>query len=152
MSVIYHSPNQNNSKFHILSNLVQLFRDISKCKLTASVITGDFNVRSSSWWPEDITISEVTKLYLLISSNRFSQLMNQFIYIQTTSSSCIDLVFTDQPNLSVNSGVHVSLPPNHHHQIVHTKFNLNISYPLPQHHHHHTSILHGIKKDRFRKN
>ena len=49
--------------------------------------------------------------------------------MQTNSSSCIDLIFTHQPNLSVNSGVHASLHPNCHHQIVHTKFNLNISYP-----------------------
>ena len=51
--------------------------------------------------------------------------------MQTNSSSCIDLIFTHQPNLSVNSGVHASLHPNCHHQIVHTKFNLNISYPPP---------------------
>ena len=57
--------------------------------------------------------------------------INESTRIQTISSSCIDLVFTDQPNLSLNSGVHASLHPNCHHQIVHTKFNLNISYPLP---------------------
>ena len=31
----------------------------------------------------------------------------------------------------MNSGVHASLHTNCHHQIVHTSFNLNISYPLP---------------------
>ena len=45
--------------------------------------------------------------------------------------SCIDLIFTDQPNLSVNSGVHAVLRPNCHHQIVHSSFNLNILYPPP---------------------
>ena len=49
--------------------------------------------------------------------------------IQTSSSSCIDLIFTNQPNLSVNSGVHASLHPNCHHQIIHSSFNLDISYP-----------------------
>ena len=57
------------------------------------------------------------------------ELINEPTHIQTNSSSCIDLIFTDQPNLSLNSGVHASLHPNCHHQIVHTKFNLNISYP-----------------------
>ena len=52
-------------------------------------------------------------------------------HIQTNSSSCIDLIFTDQPNLSMNSGVHSSLRPNCHHQIVHSSFNLNIHYPPP---------------------
>ena len=47
------------------------------------------------------------------------------------SSSCIDLVLTDPPDLSVNSGVHSSLHPNCHHHIVHSRFNLNIYYPPP---------------------
>ena len=47
------------------------------------------------------------------------------------SSSCIDLIFTSQPNLVVESGVHPSLHPNCHHQIVFAKFNLMISYPPP---------------------
>ena len=44
---------------------------------------------------------------------------------------CIDLIFTDQPNLSVNSGIHASLHPNSHHQIVQSKFDLNIFYTPP---------------------
>ena len=61
--------------------------------------------------------------------------MNQ----DTKSSPCIDLIFTDQPNLSVNSGVHASLHSNCHHQIVHTSFNLNSSEPP------HTNVLYGIR-------
>ena len=132
LPVIYRSPSQNNPEFDsFLSNLEQLLRDISKCKPIVSVITGDFNARSLSRWSEDINTSEGTKLYLLTSSNGFSQLMNEPTHIQTNSSSCIDLIFTDQQNLSVNSGFHASLHPNCHHQIVHTKFNLNISYAPP---------------------
>ena len=47
------------------------------------------------------------------------------------SSSCIDLVFTSQPNLTVNSETHPSLHPNCHHQIIYAKFNFKIHYPLP---------------------
>ena len=123
VSVIYRSPSQNNSEFNsFLSNPEQLLRDISDSKPTVSVITGHFNGRSLSWWSEDINTSERTKLYSLTSSNRFSQLINEATHIQTNSSSCVDLVFTDQPNLSVNFGVHASFHPNCHHQIVHTKF------------------------------
>ena len=130
--IIYRSPSQNNSELDsFLSNLEQLLRDISKCKPTVFVIKGDFNARSSSWWSEDINTSEGTKLYLPTSSNGFSQLIKEPTHIQTNSSSCIDLVFIYQWNLSVNSGVHESLHPNCHHQIVHTKFNLIISYPPP---------------------
>ena len=87
---------------------------MSKCKPTVPVITGDFNARSSSWWSEDTNTSEETKLYSLTYLNGFSQLINELTHIQINSSSCIDLVFTDQPNLSLNSGVHASLHPNCH--------------------------------------
>ena len=62
-------------------------------------------------------------MYSLTFSNGFSQLINQRTHIETKSSSCIDLIFTAEPNLSVNSGVHSSLHKNCHHQIVHTSFN-----------------------------
>ena len=41
------------------------------------------------------------------------------------------MIFTSQPNLLVESGVHPSLHLNCHHQIVFAKFNLMISYPPP---------------------
>ena len=55
VSVIFCSPSQSNSKFDLfLSNFNKLLRDISKRKPSLSVITGEFNARSSSWWPKDI--------------------------------------------------------------------------------------------------
>ena len=130
VSVIYRSPSQN--EFNLFStHLENLFSDINNCKPFLSVVTGDFNARSSSWWPNDINTSEGTNLFSLASSNGFSQLINEPTHIQTSSSSCLDLIFTDQPNLSINSGVHPSLHSNCHHQIVHSSVNLNIHYPPP---------------------
>ena len=132
VSVIYRSPSQNNRELDsFLLNFEQLLSDISTRKPTMPIITGDFNARSSSWWSDDINTLEGTNLYSLTSSNGFFQLINEPTHVQSNSSSCIDLLFTDQPNLAVNSGVHASLHPNCHHQIVHTSFNLNISYPPP---------------------
>ena len=48
-----------------------------------------------------------------------------------TSFSCTDLTFTSLPNLIIGSGVHLSLYPNCHHQIVYAEFNLEITYPPP---------------------
>ena len=104
--------------------------DIKKTKPFFSVITGDFNARTSCWWSEDINASEGLKLLSLTSANGVYQLINEPTNLQTSNSSCIDLIFTDQPKLSVNSGVHGSLHPNYHHQIVHSSFNLNMSYLL----------------------
>ena len=120
VSVIYRSPSQNNSEFDLfLSNFEKLLSDINERKPFLSVITSDFNARSSSWWSKDIDTTKESNLFSLTSSNGFLQLTNEPTHIQTSSSSCIDLIFTNQPNLSVNSGVHASLHPNCHHQIIH---------------------------------
>ena len=132
VSVVYRSPSQNSNQFELfLSKLENLLSDINKRKPSLSVVTGDFNGRSSSWWSNDINTIEGSHLYSLTSSNGVSQLINKPTNIQTNSSSCIDLIFTNQPNLSVNSGVNSSLHPNCHHQIVHTSFYLDIYYPPP---------------------
>ena len=65
--------------------------------------------------------------------------MNTLHYYITThilenSSSFIDLTFTSQPNLSVESETQSSFHPNCHHQIIYVKFNLEILYPPPHTH------------------
>ena len=65
VSVIYRSPSQNNSDFDtFLLNFEQLLSDISTRKSTTSIITGDFNAISSSWWSDDINTSEGTYIRL----------------------------------------------------------------------------------------
>ena len=68
-----------------------------------------------------------------ISTSQFglSQIINEATHILEASSSCIDLIFTTQPNLMVESGVHSSLHANCHHQLVFAKFSLQIYYPPP---------------------
>ena len=120
VSVIYRSPSQNNSEIGtFLSSFEKLLSNINKRKLFWSVITGDFNTRSSSWWPKDIDTTEGSKFSSLTSSNGFPEIINETTHIQTSSSSCIDLIFTHQSNLSVDPGVHASLHPNFNYQIIH---------------------------------
>ena len=47
------------------------------------------------------------------------------------SKSCLDLVFTDQPNLFIESGVHSSLHEQFHHQIVYGKLSVSNLAPPP---------------------
>ena len=42
--------------------------------------------------------------------------------------SCIDLIFSSQPNLVMSSGINSSLYQNCHHQIIFSKFNLKVHY------------------------
>ena len=132
VSVIYRSSSQSNIEFDLfLANLEQLLCEINNRKPYLSIITGDFNARSSSWWSKDSNNPEGLKVFALTSANGFSQLNNEPTHFQGNSSSCIDLIFTNQGNLSVNSGVHTSLHPKCKHQIIHSSFNLNIYYPPP---------------------
>ena len=95
------------------------------------MILGDFSARSSDWWPNDIISPEGTNIISLISMYDFNQLISDPTHILPASSSCIDLIFTDQPNLVVDSGVHLSLHTNYHEQITLCNLNLMIVYPLP---------------------
>ena len=123
---MYRSPSQNKDAFDLfLSNLEIFLSEINKSKPSLSVVTCDFSARSFYWWCKDINTKEGLNLFLQMYSNGFSQLINEPTYIQT-SSPFIDLIFTDQPDLSMNAGVHSSLHSNCHHQIIHSGFNLNI--------------------------
>ena len=46
------------------------------------------------------------------------QIIKEDTHISNTLSSCIDLIFTSQPNLITGSGVHSSLHSNNHHQFL----------------------------------
>ena len=117
--VIYRSPSQNNEEFDtFLTNFQKLLNEINNLKPPLSIITGDFNARSSQLWSKDINTTEASKLFSGTSSNGFSELINEPTHIQTNSSFCIDLIFTDQSMLSVNSEVHTSLFQNCQHKIV----------------------------------
>ena len=61
----------------------------------------------------------------------FCAVINEWTHILEHSSSSIELVFTSQPNLSVESGTQSSLHANCHHQVTYGKFNLEIYYPPP---------------------
>ena len=58
-------------------------------------------------------------------------MINKPAHILESSSSCVDLKFTLQPNLITESGVHPFLHSNSHHQIIFAKFKLEIRYPPP---------------------
>ena len=94
-------------------------------------VFGDFDAKSNDWCKNDITSHEGPILDAVTSNYGLHQLIQEPTHILNLSSSCIDLVFTSQPNLVMESGVHSSLNTNCHHQVVFEKFNLSILYPPP---------------------
>ena len=59
------------------------------------------------------------------------QLIDEPTHIRKNSSSYIDLIFTNQPNLIVNRGTHPSLHENCQHQITFAKVRLRVEYSPP---------------------
>ena len=91
-------------------------------------VLGDFNPKSNNWCKNDTTSHEGSMIDAVTSNFRLRQLIQEPTH---TNSCTIDLVFTSQPNLVIESGVHLSLHPNCHHQVVFAKFNLSVLYPPP---------------------
>ena len=96
-----------------------------------TVVLGDFNAKSNNWCKADVTSLEGSKIDTITSSYALNQLIQEPTHILNSSSSYIDLMFTSPPNLDMESGIHLSLHSNCHHQIVFAKFNLSIFYPPP---------------------
>ena len=59
----------------------------------------------------------------------FHQLTSEPTYKLQNSLSCLDLIFTAQPSLVVDSGVNPTLHENCHHQKTYCKLSLKIEYP-----------------------
>ena len=130
--VFYSSPSQDNIEFkNFLSDFDDLLCKIVSSNCLFAIILGDFNARSLTWWKEDKTTTEGTHLETLTSLHNFDQLISEPTHKLSNSSSCIDFIFTCQPNLVGNCCTHSTLNTKCHHQITHCQLNLSIKYPPP---------------------
>ena len=126
----YRSPSQTQDEFEKLSENLELnLGTLSQKHSFLVVAIGDFNTKPKSWYINDITTSQGNVLENITSQFGLQQIIKEPTHILDNSSSCIDLIFTSQPNLTIESGVYPSLHPNCHHQVVYAKFNLKIYYP-----------------------
>ena len=98
--------------------------------LFLTVVLGDFNAKLNQV-KNDKTTYEGSKIDGIPSQFGLHQLINEPTHLARNTSSCIDLIFTSQPNLVMESGVHSSLLENCYHQITCAKFNLKIYDPPP---------------------
>ena len=95
------------------------------------MVLGYFNAKNRLRFDQDNASYEGSILNDLMAQYSLTQIIHEPTHILESSVSCIDLIFTSQENLVTNSGVHSSLHPNCHHQIVFSNFNLKIHYPPP---------------------
>ena len=102
---MYRSPNQSQDEFETLANKLELILDkIFETNPFLVIALREFNAKLSRCYKND-------KITNLTSHYGLKQIINEPTHIRNNSSSCIDLVFTSQPNLIMESGVHSSHSP-----------------------------------------
>ena len=92
------------------------------------VFTGDFNGHSQLWWQGGDSTPEGDRIEELTTSLGLSQLITEATKLEHSS---IDIIFTDQSNLVLESGTRISIDPFWHHQMTHCRFNFKIPPPPP---------------------
>ena len=90
------------------------------------VALGDFNAKTTNWYKSDRNSYEGLKIDTIASQFGLQQLINESTHQTANFSSCINLTFTSQPNLVMESGVHSSPHPDYHHQIIFAKIIHNL--------------------------
>ena len=88
--------------------------------------------RSCNWCSHDKTSFEDSYQPMYNFPIWITSVVNEPTYLLQNCSSRIDLILTSHRNIVVESGVHPSLHPHCHHQIIFAKFNLKIYYPPPR--------------------
>ena len=88
-------------------------------------------VHLNSFRPGDVDNVDDTWLESITSFQGLYQINNKPIHILSSLSSCIDLIFTNQPNMITDSEVHPSLRQNFNLLIILAKLFLKIFYPPP---------------------
>ena len=130
-TVLYRSPafNHTSAEFaNFLSNVTNLYSKIKSENSYVPFFAGDFNAHSQLWWPDGNTTTEGTEIDNLFSYLGLSQVISEPTNFEPNKShTCIDLVFTDQPNLIL---VHPQTPTVTH-QITYCKTSFSLPPPPP---------------------
>ena len=97
---LYRSPNQNSDEFELfLTHLENLLDDITSRNPHFILLFSDFNAKSKTWFINDQSSREGTQLESLTLLYGMKQLIAEPTHVLENSSSCIELIFTNQPNL-----------------------------------------------------
>ena len=129
---LYRSPSQTSDKFDSFLQLFEeLLQDLFKFKSSFVLITGNFNYRNSNWYLEDPVRPHETCVKALTSFHGLHQLIKTPAHLLQNSATCIDLAFTNQPHLVMESGVYSSLSSTCHYEIIFARLNMKVEYPPP---------------------
>ena len=103
-SCLYRLPSQTQDEFEtFLKNFKLTLDKIHENNPFMTVVLGDFN---ANYCRADITSLKGSKIYTITSSYGLNQLIQEPTHILNLSSSCTELIFTSQPSLVMESGIH----------------------------------------------
>lgn len=94
-----------------------------------AMVTCIFNVNSTNQFVIDTTTPKGDQLDSLLQGQK--QLITESTHILESFFNCIDLIFTNKPNIVMDSGIHSRLHSKCHHQTIYSKVNLKIEYSPP---------------------
>ena len=130
LTCVYRSPSQNHDKLEdFCTKFDLLMSNINNEFPLCSIITGDFNVRCSRWWKNDITNSAGQEIDSLTSSVGYKQIIDKPTHVINNSMSCIDLIFCTNQNVISNYGVDVSMFKKCHRNAIHGKIDICVTLP-----------------------
>ena len=109
-----------------------LMNNISSLNPAISIITGDFNGKCSKWYSFETSDNIGKELDTITSAAGYSQTIDKPTHFTNNSSSCVDLIFTSNPSMLVDSGIEKSLSSSCHHDIIYGKISFRV--PLPPAH------------------
>ena len=99
---LYRSPSQNQDDFQaFIDNLEMNLETLAQKNPFLAVVIGDFNAKSKNWCSQDSTNFQGITIENLKSQFGLSQIINEATHILGSSSSCIVLFFTMQPNFTI---------------------------------------------------
>ena len=77
IAVIYRSTSQSSNKFkEFLVNFDKLLKQVNMLKSSFTIIIGDFDGRSRSWWSDNITSYEGSRIDSVTPTYEFHQLIS----------------------------------------------------------------------------
>ena len=131
VTCVYRSPTQTEDETkNFLSAFVQICSSTALECPWCCFIMGDLNAKRTNWWQDGINNPCGLELYDMSTILGYSQLIYEPTnFAANKKPSCIDLIFANQPNLVLESGIHPSLYNTCHHQIIYEKRSLKIHFP-----------------------
>ena len=123
-----HHPDRNSLNLY-MENFQKSCENVRAENPFCSIHIGDFNSHNTEWCNSDTTDLPGELLNDILNEEALAQLVDQPTYLTSYSSTLLDLVITDNPNVVNKCTILPSLDPRCHHQI--NSLELNIANPPP---------------------